>query len=184
MQPESITIKPLELDGVLLLMGVTYRDARGSFRELWNQERARRSGLDWAFVQDNFAYSHQRVLRGLHFQEPQPQGKLVTAVHGTIYDVAVDIRRDSSTFGKWVAATLSADQADALYIPPGFAHGYQVLSETALVVYKCTDYYRPNYEHTLAWNDPLLAIAWPLPEPIISAKDAAALSLKQILPSV
>ena len=178
-----ITVEYLELAGVCLLTGVAFRDERGSFRELWNQERARRSGLDWTFVQDNVAFSRQRVLRGLHFQEPQPQGKLVTAVQGTIYDVAVDIRRASATFGKWVAATLSADQADALYIPPGFAHGYQVLSETAVVVYKCTDFYRPDHEHSLAWNDPILAIAWPLADPIVSAKDAAAPSLEQVVPT-
>lgn len=179
MQPELITVRPLELDGVWLLAGTAFRDERGYFRELWHEERARRSGLEWTFVQDNVAFSRHRVLRGLHFQDPQPQGKLVSAVHGTIYDVAVDIRRDSATFGQWVGATLSADQADALYIPPGFAHGYQVLSENALVVYKCTEYYRPDCERTIAWNDPMLAIAWPLAEPIISAKDAAAPSLEQ-----
>jgi len=179
-----VKISELELPGVLLLQMDVYRDARGYFLEVWNPAHMCIPGLDQEFVQDNIAFSHQRVLRGLHFQQPHPQAKLVVTLSGTIFDVAVDLRRESPTFGRWVGTELAAGTGRALYIPEGFAHGYQVLSESAHVVYKCSDVYHREAEHTVAWNDPAIGIDWPLRDPILSDKDRSAPALAQLIPGL
>lgn len=162
------------LPGVLRLRPRIFSDDRGWFTEIWNESRFREAGLPDRFVQDNQSRSNRNVLRGLHFQLQQPQGKLVRAVAGRIFDVAVDIRRGSPYFGQWVGVELGADMPEMLWIPPGFAHGFLVLSETADVLYKTTDFYHAPGERTILWNDPSLAIAWPLTgHPIVSTKDAA-----------
>lgn len=168
-------VSKTELDGVLLLEARVFRDDRGALREVWNRARYREAGLDVDFVQQNHSHSRRGVLRGLHYQIEQPQGKLVQPLVGTIYDVAVDLRADSPTFGKWVGVELSAESGRQLYVPPGFAHGFYVLSETADVVYLCTDFYAPRHERSVVWNDPELAIDWPLDgEPFVSEKDRNA----------
>lgn len=162
-----------ELAGVLVLEPRVFQDERGFFIESYNRRTFREAtGLDIEFVQDNQSFSVRNVLRGLHYQIRQAQGKLVQVLAGEIYDVAVDLRRSSSTFGKWTAVTLTGGGHRMLWIPAGFAHGYLVLSEHAIVVYKTTDYYAPAHERTIAWNDPTLAIRWPLEaEPIMNDKD-------------
>ena len=164
----------LEIPDVLLLNIDVFRDDRGYFQEIWNPARADIPGMKKDFVQDNIAFSHHRVLRGLHYQQPYEQAKLIVVLAGTIFDVAVDVRPDSPTFGRWVGTELAGGSGDALYIPEGFAHGYQVLSPTAHVVYKCTEVYHPEADHSIAWNDPAIGIRWPLPDPILSPKDRAA----------
>lgn len=152
-------------------------DERGEFMELFRQSEFVKYCGDFTFVQDNVSRSRQGTLRGLHYQVSQPQGKLVQAISGTIFDVAVDLRRSSPTYGHWVGQYLDADSPMSLWIPPGFAHGFYVLSEMATVLYKCTDYYSPEYERTLNWADPELAIDWPLMENIplvLSDKDRQA----------
>ena len=168
-----------ELPGVLLLEPAVFSDARGTFLESYNRRTFRQAtGLEVEFVQDNQASSARRVLRGLHYQVRQPQGKLVRAITGEIFDVAVDLRRSSPAFGKWTGVRLSGDAHRALWIPAGFAHGYLVLSEQAIVAYKTTDYYAPQHERTILWNDPALAIRWPLEgEPVVSDKDRRGASL-------
>ncbi len=153
-----------------------FGDARGFFMEVWHARKFAEMGVAADFVQDNHSRSGPRVLRGLHYQVVRPQGKLVRCTAGAIFDVAVDIRRSSPTFKKWVAATLSAENKRQLWVPPGFAHGFLVLGEGAEVMYKCTDFYAPEYDRNLAWNDPEIAIDWPLDgtAPVLSAKDAAA----------
>ena len=171
------------LAGLWLLTPDVYGDARGYFLEAHHAQKYSAQGLDMRFVQDNHSHSSKHVLRGLHYQFPNWQGKLVYVVQGEIFDVAVDIRRDSPTFGQWHGITLSSDNHQQFYIPPGFAHGFCVLSETADVIYKCTDYYRPEQEHTLAWNDPALGIAWPVGAPLLSDKDARGKPLAEaVLP--
>lgn len=167
-------IKELQLPGVLLIQPRLFRDARGSFVEIWNAAREAKSGFAPRFVQDNVAFSRKAVLRGLHFQQPHPQGKYVAAAYGEIYDVAVDLRPESATFGQWLSVQLSATQGNALYIPPGFAHGYQVTSHEAVVVYKCTSYYQPEADRSITWNDPQLNITWPIAPPVLSEKDLRA----------
>jgi len=166
-----------DLPGVLLLELTRHEDDRGWFLEFWNPSRIRHPDLPERFVQDNIAYSHRGVLRGLHFQIPNPQGKLVTVTNGEIYDVAVDVRTDSATFGQWSATTIVSGRA--VYVPEGFAHGYQVVSDSACVLYKCTDCYHPDYERSLAWNDPQLAISWPIADARVSPKDGAAPTLAE-----
>jgi len=158
---------------VLLLEPEAFGDARGFFFESYNRKTfARATGLEVEFVQDNHSRSSKNVLRGLHYQLRQPQGKLVRVSAGEIWDVAVDLRRSSNSFGRWAAVTLRADSRRMLWVPAGFAHGFLVLSEQAEVQYKTTDYYAPEHERTLLWNDPALAIAWPLAgEPVMSDKD-------------
>jgi dTDP-4-dehydrorhamnose 3,5-epimerase len=169
-----------DLPGVLRLRPRIFSDARGWFTETWNEAGFREKGLPSGFVQDNQSRSYRHVLRGLHFQLQHPQGKLVRAVAGRIFDVAVDIRRSSTHFGRWTGVELDAETPEMLWIPPGFAHGFLVLSESADVLYKTTDFYSPGSERTIRWNDPTLAIAWPLSaEPIVSAKDAEGTSLYQ-----
>jgi dTDP-4-dehydrorhamnose 3,5-epimerase len=164
-----------EIADVLILEPKVFADDRGFFFESFNQRVFEAAvGSPVTFVQDNHSKSKKNVLRGLHYQVEQPQGKLVRAVSGTIYDVAVDIREKSPTWGRWVGVELSADNKRQLWIPPGLAHGFLVVSETAEVLYKATDYYAPAHERTILWNDPTLAIDWPLSgEPQVSGKDAA-----------
>lgn len=170
-----MNFRPLELDGVVLVEPRVFGDERGFFLETFREDRYRDALLegDQRFVQDNHSRSTRGVLRGLHFQTRRPQGKLLRCVAGEIYDVAVDIRPDSPSYGAWVAAILSAENKHQLYVPPGFAHGFQVVSEVADVEYKCTDYYDPEGEGGVRWDDPELAIRWPLAKPIVSAKDQA-----------
>lgn len=170
-------VTPTAIPDVLLLEPTVHRDERGFFLESWHDERLASLGLAVRFVQDNHSHSVRGALRGLHYQIEGPQGKLVRVVAGKVFDVAVDLRRSSPTFGQWVGETLSSRQHRQLWIPPGFAHGFYVLSESADLLYKCTDYYAPAHDRTLRWDDPDLAITWPLLHgcpPILSAKDAAA----------
>jgi dTDP-4-dehydrorhamnose 3,5-epimerase len=164
---------------ILILEPKVFGDARGFFIESYNRRTFREAtGIDTEFVQDNHSSSAKNVLRGLHYQVRQPQGKLVRVVAGEIYDVAVDLRRGSPTFGKWAAFMLSAQTKQMAWIPPGFAHGFLVTSASAEVQYKTTDYYAPEHERTLLWNDPALAIPWPLAgEPILADKDRRGIPL-------
>lgn len=173
-------VTPLALPDVLLLEPKVFGDTRGFFFESYNRKAfLQATGLDVDFVQDNHSRSAQGVLRGLHYQIQQPQGKLVRVTTGAVFDVAVDIRASSPTFGQWVGAELSAANQKILWVPPGFAHGFLVLSESAEFLYKTTDYYAPAYERAIAWNDPQIAIDWPLPfAPQLSAKDQAAVRLR------
>ena len=163
----------LEIPDLVLVKPKVFGDARGFFFESWEARKFAAGGIDARFVQDNYSRSVQGTLRGLHYQLPQPQGKLVRVTQGEVFDVAVDIRRSSPTFGKWVGTMLSGENKHQLWIPAGFAHGFYVLSESAEFFYKCTDFYAPEYERTLRWDDPAIGIAWPLhgAEPLLSPKD-------------
>ena len=167
---------PTALPGVLLLEPRVFGDDRGFFMESWNARTfGEATGLDVAFVQDNHSYSTRGVLRGIHYQVVRPQGKLVRVVTGSVFDVAVDLRRSSPTFGRWVGYELSAQNKLQMWIPPGFGHGFVVLSESADFLYKTTDYWIGQHDRALRWNDPAIGIEWPLQgEPILAAKDAAA----------
>lgn len=168
------------LPGVLLLEPKVYGDARGFFMESYNKRVMSAVGITQEFVQDNHSRSAKGVLRGLHYQIQQPQGKLVRVVSGEVYDVAVDLRRGSPSFGQWIGMRLSAENKLLLWIPPGFAHGFYVLSEWAEFLYKTTEYYAPEHERCLLWNDPVLAIDWPLEgEPRLSEKDKLGKPLNQ-----
>jgi len=175
-------VKVIETDlpGVLLVEPRVFRDPRGFFLETWHAERYREAGIDARFVQDNHSQSARGTLRGLHAQEHHPQAKLVRVVEGEIWDVAVDIRLGSPTFGRHVSARLGAEDQRQIFVPEGFAHGFCVLSERAQVEYKCTDYYHPEDELRILWNDPELAIPWPVEEPVLSTKDAAAEPLRAL----
>lgn len=175
-----MNIEQTRLPGVLVLSPRVYRDPRGFFMETWNQERYADEGLPAAFVQDNLSESRRGVLRGLHYQHPAAQGKLLQVLRGEIYDVAVDIRRGSPTFGRWVGVVLSSDNQRQVYVPGGFAHGFVVTSDSALFSYKCTNLYRPQDEGTVLWDDPDLGIDWPITEPILSPKDLGGVRLKEI----
>lgn len=170
----TMNIIPTEISDVFMIEPKVFQDERGFFFESYNHQKlTEKTGILTRFVQDNHSYSKQNVLRGLHYQIQQPQGKLVRVITGTILDIAVDIRKSSSTFGQWVSCELSATNKRQLWIPPGFAHGFVVLSETADVLYKTTEYYAPQHERCILWNDPDLAIDWQINvSPIISAKDA------------
>ena len=167
-----MTVTETALPGVLLVEPRTFADARGFFREVYSARRYREHGIDAAFVQDNHSRSERGVVRGLHFQRRHPQGKLLHVVRGAVFDVCVDLRRGSPTFGQHVALELSAESGQQLWIPEGFAHGFCVLSDAADVFYRCTDYYRPGDEGGLLWNDPALDIDWPITDPVLSEKDA------------
>jgi dTDP-4-dehydrorhamnose 3,5-epimerase len=169
-----------ELPGVFRIEPRTFRDTRGEFQESWNAERYAAAGIPGRFVQDNVSISRRGTLRGLHLQQPHAQGKLVQVLLGEVFDVAVDVRLGSPTFGRWVGATLDGDAKHQFYIPPGFAHGFCVLSESALLVYKCSEVYHPESELSVAWNDPELAVAWPVAVPELSPKDAAAPRLAEL----
>jgi dTDP-4-dehydrorhamnose 3,5-epimerase len=169
--------EPTSIPEVVLIRPQVHGDARGFFLESWHQEKFAAGGIAARFVQDNHSRSVRHTLRGLHYQIVRPQGKLVMAINGSVFDVAIDLRRGSPTFGKWVAAQLDDVNHHCLWIPPGFAHGFLVLSESADVVYKCTEYYSPGHDRSIKWNDRELDIAWPLPhgaQPILSRKDAEA----------
>jgi dTDP-4-dehydrorhamnose 3,5-epimerase len=169
-----VKITPTELPDVLLIEPRVFSDDRGFFFESWNRRALAAAGLDAEFVQDNHSRSARNVLRGLHYQIEHAQGKLVRVCAGEVFDVAVDIRKRSPTFGRWTGAMLSAQNKHMLWIPPGYAHGFLVLSEAAEFLYKTTDYWYPEHERTLLWSDPALSIAWPLDgEPVVAAKDAA-----------
>lgn len=173
------------INDVLIVESPVFTDNRGFFVEVHHTEKFSALGLPTEFVQDNHSRSTQYVIRGMHFQRVQPQGKLVRPVHGTIFDVAVDLRRSSSTFGKWFGITLVAGDGKQLWIPAGFAHGFLVLSEIADVLYKCTTLYNGAYDSALLWNDPAVGIEWPIPPgvtPVLSAKDEAAPPLASVQP--
>lgn len=175
------TVAATAIADVLILEPQVFGDARGFFFESFNaRDFAQATGVQTAFVQDNHSKSRQGVLRGLHYQIEHPQGKLVRVVQGEVFDVAVDLRRSSPNFGRWVGVHLSADNHRQLWVPPGFAHGFLVLSATAEFLYKTTDYWYPAHERSLRWNDPALAIDWPYEgAPLLAAKDAQAPTLHQ-----
>lgn len=173
-------VVPTDLPGVVVIEPVVFRDPRGFFVETYHSERYAAAGIDAVFVQDNHSRSERGTLRGLHAQQRFPQAKLVRVIEGEIWDVAVDIRVGSPTFGRHVAVTLSADDQRQIFVPTGFAHGFCVLSERAQVEYKCTDYYHPEDELRLLWSDPELAIAWPIAEPTLSEKDRSARTLAEL----
>ena len=173
-------VTPTRLTEVLLIEPRVFGDNRGFFFESWNEREFRSAGIDQRFVQDNHSKSARDVLRGLHYQIKQPQGKLVRVVAGEIFDVAVDIRRSSPRFRQHVTVNLSADKHKMLWVPVGFAHGFCVVSESAEVLYKTTDLYAPEHERTIAWNDPAIGIHWPFSgTPILSAKDRQGVSLDE-----
>ena len=177
----KITVTPCDIEGLYVIEPTVFKDERGYFMETYNQNDFKEAGLNMTFVQDNQSMSVKGVLRGLHFQKQYPQGKLVRAVRGTVFDVAVDLRSDSKTYGKWFGVTLSAENKKQFYIPEGFAHGFLVLSDEAEFCYKCTDFYHPGDEGGLAWNDPEIGVEWPLEEGvdlIISEKDQKWKGLK------
>ncbi len=169
-----------EIPDVILVEPKVFRDERGFFLETYHAEKYREGGIDVEFVQDNHSRSRRGTLRGLHSQIEHPQGKLVRAIQGTIFDVAVDVRRGSPSFGRWVGYELSAENFRQLYIPVGFVHGFCVLSDTAEVEYKCTDIYCPEGELSVIWNDPEVAIEWPISDPVLSDKDAQNPRLAEI----
>ena len=168
---------PTRLPEVILIKPRVFGDERGFFLETWQEKGFAAAGIDAHFVQDNHSHSVRRTLRGLHFQIQQPQGKLVRVAQGAVFDVAVDMRRSSPRFGQWVGVELSSENHHMLWVPPGFAHGYLALSERAEFLYKCTDYYAPQYERAVRWDDPAIGVAWPLAKgaaPTLSSKDALA----------
>ena len=171
-----------KLPGVFVLEPDVFTDSRGGFMETWSKCRYEDAGIKEAFVQDNVSFSRKGVLRGLHYQFPHSQGKLIQVLSGEVFDVAVDIRVGSPTFGKWVGEMLSGDNHRQMYIQPGFAHGFYVMSESAVFSYKCTDYYNRKAERGIIWNDPELSIDWPIGEPLLSEKDKTYPSLKDIEP--
>ena len=175
-----MNITRCDLNGLLIIEPKVFGDARGFFLESWNRNRYREAGMDMDFVQDNLSFSRRGILRGLHFQNPQPQGKLLQVLQGEVFDVAVDIRQGSPGFGKWHGLVLSAENKRQFYVPPGFAHGFAVLSETALFHYKCTEFYSPKDEMTIRWDDPDIAIKWPLKDPLLSDKDARGACLRDV----
>jgi dTDP-4-dehydrorhamnose 3,5-epimerase len=169
-----------EVPGVLIIEPDVHRDTRGFFLESYHLHKYAEHGIPGPFVQDNHSHSLHGTLRGLHAQRTRVQGKLVRAVEGEMFDVAVDVRRGSPTFGRWVGAVLSGDNFRQLYIPPGFVHGFCVLSNRVHVEYKCTDFYDPEDEIAVAWNDPEIGIRWPIESPLVSPKDAAAPRLREM----
>jgi len=171
----------IEMEGLLIIEPKVFRDSRGFFSESFQCERYKSLGLNLPFVQDNFSRSKYRALRGLHFQKTKPQGKLVTCLNGQVLDVVVDLRKDSVTYSQSFSCILDSEKKTQLWIPPGFAHGFIVLSETADFFYKCTDYYAPDDESGILWNDPDLNIDWLIDHPIISDKDLSLPSLREIL---
>lgn len=174
---------PTHIPDIILIQPEVFGDQRGFFMETWHARKFEEAGIDETFVQDNHSKSSQGILRGLHYQIHQPQGKLVRVVAGEVFDVAVDIRKSSPTFGKWVGEVLSAENKHMLWVPGGFAHGFYVMSESAEFVYKCTDFYAPEHERCLRWDDPDLAIDWPLvngKQPVLSDKDESGVAFKDV----
>ena len=170
------------LEGVLIIEPRVFKDNRGFFMETYNQNKYQKSGINRHFVQDNLSYSRRGTLRGLHFQIRHPQAKLVQVITGEIFDVAVDIRKGSPTFGKWTGVVLSDQNKRQMFIPEGFAHGFCVLSETAHFSYKCSDFYVPDDEGGIIWSDPDIGIKWPVKDPVISEKDKHYPRLCELLP--
>jgi len=166
-----VQVTTTEIPGLLLIEPDIFRDPRGLFLETYHARRYADAGITETFVQDNYSQSMKGTLRGLHYQEPHAQGKLVMVIDGVVYDVVVDIRKGSPTFGRWYGTELSAENQHQVYVPPGCAHGFCVTSDRASFLYKCTDYYTPAAERGILWNDPVLAIPWPVAAPILSAKD-------------
>lgn len=176
-------VVPSDLPDVLVIETDRFSDDRGHFLETFHAHRYADAGIAGPFVQDNLSYSKAGVLRGLHLQHPQGQGKLIQVVDGAVYDVAVDVRIGSPNFGRWAGFTLSSEENRQIYLPPGFAHGFCVLGDTALFSYKCTDVYDPASELTVRWNDPTIGIDWPVADPVVSPKDADAPCLPDIDPA-
>ncbi len=176
-----MNILETELPGVLVVEPDVFGDARGFFMESWNGARYEEHGIPNHFVQDNLSFSARGVLRGLHFQNPKAQGKLVSVLRGEVFDAAVDIRVGSPTFGRWTGVTLSEENRRQFWVPPGFAHGFVVTGEGALFSYKCTDYYAPEHDGSILWNDPEIGIRWPVENPTLSGKDASAPPLSGML---
>jgi dTDP-4-dehydrorhamnose 3,5-epimerase len=176
----SLRFLRTEVPGVILVEPFVHRDTRGFFLETWHAEKYRAGGIDASFVQDNHSRSMRDTLRGLHAQHPRAQGKLVRVIEGEVWDVAVDVRRGSPSFGRHVGTVLSAENFRQLWIPPGLLHGFLVTSDSAQVEYKCTAPYWPEDEFCVAWNDPELAIPWPVGAPVLSARDAAAPPLARV----
>ncbi|MHC4534531.1 MAG: dTDP-4-dehydrorhamnose 3,5-epimerase [Planctomycetota bacterium] len=177
-----MNIKETKLSGIFVFEPDVFSDDRGFFLETWNSMRYEKAGINGSFVQDNVSFSKKGVLRGLHYQYPQSQGKFVQVLSGEVVDVAVDIRKESPTFGHWISEVLSNANHRQMYIPPGFAHGYCVTSETAVFSYKCTEFYNPESEGGIIWNDPDINIDWQIKEPVLSFKDASLPKLKDIRP--
>jgi dTDP-4-dehydrorhamnose 3,5-epimerase len=177
-----VKVETTPIPGVLVIEPKRFGDARGFFVEQFHSKRYAEHGISGPFVQDNYSRSAKGTLRGLHYQLPHAQGKLVQVVAGAVWDVAVDIRRGSPAFGKWFGLELSAENGRQLWVPPGLAHGFCVTSDSADFVYKCTDFYSPESERGVAWNDPELGITWPVEHPILSKKDEAAARLKDAAP--
>ena len=177
----NLVVSDLPLAGLKLIKPRVFEDARGYFVETYHLQKFEADVVRDVFVQDNLSRSERGVLRGLHYQHPHAQGKLVMVIEGEIYDVVVDIRRNSATFGKWFSVTLSEQNHLQLYVPAGFAHGFCVTGDHARVLYKCTDLYNPACEHTILWNDPQIGIDWPVTEPVISDKDAKGVPLRDAL---
>jgi len=175
-----VRVLPTELPGVLIIEPDVHHDGRGFFVETYHADRYRQHGITGPFVQDNHSQSVAGTVRGLHLQLRRPQGKLIRVIEGEVFDVAVDVRRGSSAFGRWVGVTLSADSFRQCYIPPGFAHGFCVISPIAQLEYKCTDVYDPADEIGIAWNDPALGIQWPVMTPILSTRDSRHPTLAQV----
>ena len=182
-----LTFTETELPGAIIIEPVVFKDSRGFFLETYHYDKYSINGLEVRFVQDNHSHSIQGTLRGLHYQLKHPQGKLLYVIKGEIYDVAVDIRKDSPGFGKWISTILSSENKKQFYVPPGFAHGFCVLSDEADVIYKCTDVYAPEDEYGIIWNDPAIGIDWPISTPVLSEKDSNYRNLedipKQFLPA-
>lgn len=175
-----MNFKETELKGVILIEPDVYKDDRGFFMETFQQERYHSEGILGPFVQDNYSHSLHGTLRGLHYQINTPQGKLVYVTYGEVFDIAVDIRKGSPQFGKWIGFHLSSENKRQLYIPPGFAHGFCVISKRADFIYKCTDFYSAKNERGIIWNDPGLDIQWPLTSPLLSPKDQVFKTLKEM----
>ena len=175
-----MNVTETKLAGVLIIEPKVFGDSRGFFKETFQAERYREAGIEYTFVQDNYSRSQKGVLRGLHFQITKPQGKLVSCSKGAVFDVAVDIDPESRTYGQYVGIELTEENHKQLWVPPGYAHGFCVLSETADFQYKCTDYYDPSDEGGVIWNDPDVAIEWPITHPSLSSKDALLPTLTQL----
>lgn len=176
-------VTPQRIPDILLIEPQVFGDERGFFKETFHAERYKSAGMPLPFVQDNLSRSRRGILRGMHLQHPHDQGKLVSVVEGEVFDVTIDVRVGSPWFGQWLGVALSAENHRQLYVPPGFAHGFCVTSESALFSYKCTDLYHPEHELGVAYSDPEIGIDWPVKEPLVSAKDAAYPRLSQIDPA-
>lgn len=175
-----VLVSTTKIAGILIIEPVVHEDTRGEFFETYHADRYRKAGIDQCFVQDNCSQSKRGTLRGLHYQDPFPQGKLVGVTEGEIFDVVVDLRQGSPTYSKWFGLSLSRANRKQLYVPPGFAHGFVVTSHSAQVAYKCTDFYRPDCQKRIRWSDPDINIVWPIDDPILSEQDAGAQVLAEV----